>query len=71
MRKTINPYLSEMGRKIRSARNSKNVSLRRLGQLCQLQHNNIMRIEQGKKSCRILTLKNIADKLNVDVKDFL
>ncbi|MBS1916871.1 MAG: helix-turn-helix transcriptional regulator [Bacteroidetes bacterium] len=64
-------FLKQMGAKIRAARNAKKISLRKLGKLCQLQETNIMRIEHGKKSCRILTLKNIADKLEVDVKDFL
>lgn len=60
-----------MGAKIKAARNAKKISLRQLGILCNLQHTHIGRIENGQKSSRILTLKTIADILNVDVKDFL
>ena len=39
--------------------------------LCALDYSSICRIEGGQKDSHILTLKNIADKLNVDAKDFL
>ncbi len=64
-------FLKEMGKKIRAARNEKKLTLRELGVLCNLGHDAISRIELGQKDSHILTLKNIADKLNVDVKDFL
>jgi len=64
-------YLKEMGRKIKSAREAKGLYLRDLGKLCNLHYGAICEIEKGKRDSHILTLKNIADKLEVDVKAFL
>ncbi len=63
-------FLKEMGKRIKVIRNEKKVTLRELGKLCSLDYSSICRIEVGQKDSHILTLKNIADKLNVDVKDF-
>jgi len=64
-------YLKEMGSKIKAIRNQRNISQRGLGRLCNLDAGSICRIESGQKNSYLLTLKNIADKLEVDVKDFL
>lgn len=64
-------YLKAMGRKIKMARNSKGLYLRDLGKLCNLHYGAICEIEKEKRDSHILTLKNLADKLGVDVKDFL
>ncbi len=64
-------YLKTMGKKIQAIRKSKKITVRTLGQMCELDYSSISRIETGQYSSRILTLKNIADKLNVDVKDFI
>jgi len=64
-------YLKEMGRKIKLARVEKGLYLRDLGKLCNMHYGAICEIEQGKRDSHILTLKNIADKLEVDVKVFL
>jgi transcriptional regulator with XRE-family HTH domain len=64
-------YLKGMGRKIKAIRNKRNISLRELGKLCNLDFGSISRIENGQKNSYLLTIKNIADKLEVDVKDFL
>ena len=64
-------FLKEMGMKIRTARNEKELTLRELGKLCCLGYDAISRIELGQKDSHILTLKNIADKLGVDVKELL
>ena len=66
-----NNYLKEMGKRIRAIRNEQKITLRELGALCNLQHDAISRIELGEKDSHILTLKTIADNLNVDVKDFV
>jgi transcriptional regulator with XRE-family HTH domain len=60
-----------MGRKIKSARRAKGLYLRDLGKLCNLHYGAICEIEKGKRDSHILTLKNIADKLEVDIKYFL
>jgi transcriptional regulator with XRE-family HTH domain len=63
-------YLKEIGRKIKLARQAKGLYLRDLGKLCNLHYGAICEIEKGKRDSRILTLKNIAEKLDVDVKYF-
>lgn len=68
---TETEYLKEMGRKIKSVRNKKKITLRELGNLCNLDYGSISRIESGQKDSHILTLINIANKLDVDVKEFL
>ncbi|MEJ7828392.1 MAG: helix-turn-helix transcriptional regulator [Segetibacter sp.] len=65
------PSLTEMGKKMKLIRKFKKITLRELGQLCKLDYSAIARIECGQKSSRILTLKAIADVLEVDVKDFI
>ncbi len=60
-----------MGTRIRLNRMSRGITLKELGKMCKMDHSSISRIENGKFSSHILTLKLIADKLEVDVKDFL
>jgi transcriptional regulator with XRE-family HTH domain len=60
-----------MGKKIKAIRQERKVTLGELGKLCELDYGSICRIEGGQKDSHILTLKNIADKLNVDVKNFI
>jgi transcriptional regulator with XRE-family HTH domain len=64
-------YLIEMGKKIKAARQAKGLYLRDLGKMCNIHYGAICEIEAGKRNSYILTLKNIADKLGVDIKDFL
>lgn len=64
-------YLKEVGRKIKLARKAKGLYLRDLGKLCEMHFGAISEIENGKRDSHILTIKNIADKLEVDMKDFL
>ena len=64
-------YLKEMGRKIKSIRNKKNLSQRELGKLCNLNASSICRIESGQETVYLLTLKHIAEKLDIDMKEFL
>jgi len=66
-----NTYLIEIGKKIKAVRNERELSVRKLGELCNLDYANISRLENGQHNSYILTLKLIADKLDVDVKDFL
>lgn len=65
-----NLFLKEMGAKIRAAREAKGLYLRDLGKMCNIHYGAICEIEKGKRNSYILTLKNIADKLDVDVKEF-
>ena len=68
---TETEYLKEMGRKIKLARKEKGLYLRDLGKLCNIHYGAICEIEKGKRDSHILTILNIADKLGVDVKEFL
>ncbi|MFZ1528249.1 MAG: helix-turn-helix transcriptional regulator [Ferruginibacter sp.] len=68
---TNTEYLKQMGAKIRKARQAKGIYLRDLGAMCDIHFGAISEIETGKRNAHVLTLKNLADKLGVDVKDFL
>jgi transcriptional regulator with XRE-family HTH domain len=60
-----------MGKKIQAFRKSSGISVRELGELCGLDYSNLSRIENGQVDCQISTLRNIANKLCIDVKRFL
>ena len=64
-------YLKQMGAKIKAARQAKGLYLKDLGKMCNIHYGALCEIENGKRNSYLLTLKNIADKLEVDVKDFL
>jgi transcriptional regulator with XRE-family HTH domain len=64
-------YLIEMGKKIRATRKAKGISLRQLTVMTGMHKSALSEIENGKRNSYLLTLKLIADTLNVDVKDFL
>ena len=64
-------YLKEIGAKVRKAREAKGLRLRDLGVICKLDYSNICRFEQGSQDIKLSTLKNLADALDKDVKDFL
>jgi transcriptional regulator with XRE-family HTH domain len=64
-------YLIEMGKKIRAIRKAKGISLRQLVVITGMHKSALSEIENGKRNSYLLTLKKIADKLDVDVKDFI
>jgi len=64
-------YLKEMGRKIKEARKSKKISLPKMSDLCKIDMSNLWFLENGQRNPHLLTLKSIADVLNVNVKDFI
>ena len=65
------PYLQEIGKKIQAARKAKKITIRGLGELCKLDYSTLCRIEGGQYASRITTLKNIAEKLEVNIKDII
>ncbi|MEO8852844.1 MAG: helix-turn-helix transcriptional regulator [Ginsengibacter sp.] len=67
----IELFLKKMGDKIKAIRKEKEISIRELGELCKLDYNILLKIESGKEDTDLLTLFNIADKLDVDVRDFM
>lgn len=68
---TDKEYLKEMGKKIRKIRNDKGIYMSNIKEATGLHLSALIDIEQGRVSCKILTLKTIADILGVDVKEFL
>lgn len=65
------PYLKEIGARIQAFRKAKKITIRGLGELCQLDYSTLSRIEGGQYASKITTLKNVADKLGVDIKDLV
>jgi len=65
------PYLQEVGAKIQAIRKAKKITIRGLGELCKLDYSTLSRIEGGQYASRITTLKNVAEKLGVDIKDLV
>lgn len=64
-------YLREVGGRLKAIRKSKRISVRLLGAMCAIDYSNLSRFENGQKDMRISTIKLIADKLGVDVRDFI
>lgn len=70
MARKTHPYLVEMGGKIKTLRMEKGLTVRKLSALCGVDSSCLSRIETGQYSSQILTLKAIADALQVSVRDF-
>ncbi len=64
-------FLIEMGNKIRAARKEKKMTLDEMSVSTNIARDNLSILERGKRNCHILSLKSIADVLQMDVKDFL
>lgn len=64
-------FLTEMGSKIKAARKARNITLKKMAELAKTDMSNLWFIEEGKRNPHILTLKMIANKLEMDIKDFL
>ena len=66
-----NGYLKQLGSKVKSVRMSKGITVRELGEMCEIDYSNYSRFESGRKNIRILTLLKISEQLNTEIKDFL
>ena len=64
-------YLKEMGARIRAARNARKIPLTALSSSTGIGITALSFLENGKSNPHLLTLKAVADVLNVDVKEFL
>jgi transcriptional regulator with XRE-family HTH domain len=64
-------FLIDMGQKIRIARKAKGMSLDTMAGLTKIARDNLSIVERGKRNCHVLSLKSIAEVLEMDVKDFL
>jgi XRE family transcriptional regulator, fatty acid utilization regulator len=64
-------FLKQMGGKIKMHRKAKGFPLTKLSELSGVDLSNLWFIEDGKRNVHLLTLKSIADVLEVDVKELL
>lgn len=64
-------YLKALGAKIRKVRMQKRMSLVKLSRLTETAYTNLIDIEFGRKNCRILTLKAIAEALEIEMRELL
>jgi transcriptional regulator with XRE-family HTH domain len=64
-------FLKEIGKKIKAARKAKKISLERMAALSRTDMSNLWFLENGLRNAHVLTLKSIADVLEMDVKKFL
>ena len=63
-----NIFLIEMGKKIKAARTAKKISYPQFSKLTGVDMSNLWFIENGRRNVHILTLKSIADVLELDIK---
>ena len=64
-------YLNKLGNAIRTTRKSKGLTQQNIAALCDSEKANLSRIESGKTNSTIITLKKIADVLQIPVADLL
>lgn len=63
-------FLKQMGDKIKTVMKQRGIGGERLAKLCEMDYSNISRLKNGRKNCKVASLKKIADVLQVEVKDF-
>ena len=64
-------FLKQVGGKVKALRQSKGLSVRALAAMCGTDYSNLSRFENGQKNLYLLSLKLIAEKLEVDIKELL
>lgn len=64
-------YLIKFGENLKKIRESKTISQRGLASLCNIDHSDISKIEKGQKNVTLLTVKELADALEVKPKRLL
>jgi transcriptional regulator with XRE-family HTH domain len=60
-----------MGGKIRAARKAKKLLMQYVGDATKMNISNLSFLERGKTNPHLLTLKSIAEVLEIDVKDLI
>jgi transcriptional regulator with XRE-family HTH domain len=63
-------FLIKLGRRIATVRKAKGFSQFDLGAIIEMEKSNLSAIENGRQNPTSLTLKKIADALNVKVEEF-
>lgn len=69
MQKHIDPFLQQIGKKIRFLRKQRNLSQEEFADLANIDRTYIGGVERGERNITILIVKKIADALEVSVKD--
>ena len=64
-------YLIRLGCAIRTTRKTKGLTQQNIAALCDSEKANLSRIESGKTNSTIITLKKIADVMQVPIADLL
>lgn len=64
-------FLKELGGKVKAIRKAKGLSVRALAAMCGTDYSNLSRFENGQKNLYLLSLKLIAEKLDVELKELL
>lgn len=63
--------LIQFGKHLRSLRQSKNLTLRKMALLCNIEYADIQRYETGKINITLLSLAELAKALEIELKDIL
>lgn len=63
-------FLKKLGQAIKTIRKERGITRTQLANSCEMERPNINRIEDGKTNPTSLTLKKLADALEVSVQDF-
>jgi len=66
-----NYILKLFGEHLKKIRNTKNISLRKLEQLAEVDHSQIHRIEKGETAPSLTTLISIAEGLKISLKELI
>ena len=66
-----NEFLMKVGSKVRKYRKAKRLSMQVVGDAIGMNISNLSFLERGKTNPHLLTLKAIAEVLDVDVTDFI
>ena len=66
-----NEFLTTLGKNVKKARKSKGMTLRTLGNMCELDYSSISRLENGARNIHVLTLQMLAEKLEVEITELL
>ena len=61
----------KVGLKIRQLREERNITQLQLADKCDMEKNNIGRIENGKRSIKLFTLQRICKALDISMSEFL
>lgn len=63
-------YLKQFGENLRSIRGTRNMSQEEFSSYCDIDTRQLGRIERGESNSTILTIKKIAEKLEIPVSKF-